>query len=77
MPTRPVPATTARRHDDRHGETAAFWSRRAGRPVTLEEARSITENLTGFISVLLEWQIKEVEVASPAVRAAHHEGGPM
>lgn len=65
MSARPASATAARRHDPRHGEAAEFWSRRAGRPVSPETARVITENLVGFVSLLAAWQVKADESAGP------------
>ncbi len=40
-------------------EAAAFWSKRAGRPFTTEDAREATTNLCGVLSLLREWQEKE------------------
>jgi hypothetical protein len=76
MSARLASVTTADRDDDRHGEAAEFWSRRAGRPISPESARVITENLTGFFSLLREWQVKEAEGASSTVCATHDAGGP-
>lgn len=36
-------------------ESAAFWSRRAGRPLSSEDDREIAANLTGFFRVLAAW----------------------
>lgn len=38
--------------DDRR----AFWSRRAGRVLTSEDARESDANLAGFFRVLREWE---------------------
>jgi hypothetical protein len=55
---------------------AAFWSLRAGRAVTPEDARVISENLRGFLTVLREWQVKETEAANSTVCATHDAEGP-
>ncbi len=52
--------------------SAAFWTRRAGRPVTPEDARAITENLCGFVSLLGEWAEKE---ATSTTGTADEAGG--
>ena len=40
-------------------DTIAIWQPRAKRPLSREDAREILENLTGFFSVLREWQLAE------------------
>ena len=37
-------------------ETSAFWSEHYGREVSAEEAREMIANVTGFFSILLEWE---------------------
>jgi len=37
-------------------EAVEFWQARSGRKVSREDARQITENLTGFFSVLERWR---------------------
>ncbi len=75
MSERPASATTAPRPDKRHGEAAAFWTRRAGRPVTPEQARVISENLRGFVSVLREWSVKADEPTSSMAGKTDRAGG--
>jgi hypothetical protein len=36
-------------------ETARFWTKRAGRVISQEEARQALENVAGFFRVLQEW----------------------
>lgn len=56
-------------------EAAEFWTRRAGRPVTHEDARVISENLTGLFSLLREWQVKADEPANLMLGKADEAGG--
>jgi hypothetical protein len=44
--------------------TIALWRRRLGREVSREEARQITENVTGFFSVLHSWSSGESRSAA-------------
>ena len=37
-------------------ETRRFWSKRAGRELTLEDAREIMENLYEFVQILMDWK---------------------
>jgi hypothetical protein len=39
-------------------ETIAFWQPRMQRELSREDARQISENLSGFFQVLLEWDAK-------------------
>ena len=39
--------------------TIAVWQPRTSRRLSQEDARQITENLTGFFSVLAEWSRQE------------------
>jgi hypothetical protein len=55
MAPRPGTSGTSLRREELLGKCAAFWSRRAGRPFSFEDGREITENVTGFFSVLVEW----------------------
>jgi hypothetical protein len=41
---------------ERVARTLEVWSRRSTRPLTEEDARQITENMTGFFGVLIEWK---------------------
>jgi hypothetical protein len=40
-------------------DTARFWSQRAGKVISREEARQAVENVHGFFQVLLEWERAE------------------
>jgi hypothetical protein len=40
-------------------ETLELWQRRSPKALNLEDARQITENVTGFFKVLLEWGAAE------------------
>lgn len=46
-------------------ETIAIWQPRAPRRLTREDARQIIENMTGFFSVLREWDRAERASAAP------------
>ncbi|HVC76142.1 MAG TPA: hypothetical protein VND96_06435 [Candidatus Micrarchaeaceae archaeon] len=39
--------------------TLEVWSRRSTRPLTEEDARQITQNMTGFFRVLVEWKARK------------------
>ena len=39
--------------------TLAVWRPRTSDPLSEEDARKIAENVTGFFTVLLEWQARE------------------
>lgn len=39
--------------------TIAVWQQRTARRVSQEDTREITENLTGFFTILAEWSHKE------------------
>jgi len=39
--------------------TIAVWQQRTPRRLSTEDAREITENLTGFFTILAEWSRKE------------------
>jgi len=41
--------------EDTIRETAEFWSRKAGKRISDEDAREILVNISGFFSVLAEW----------------------
>lgn len=36
-----------------------FWSKRAGKVISTEDARQIIENMAGFFRVLSEWDARE------------------
>jgi hypothetical protein len=40
--------------------TREIWQPRAGRKLTDEDVRQITENVTGFFSILTEWSRGEM-----------------
>ncbi|GFO59299.1 hypothetical protein GMST_16240 [Geomonas silvestris] len=40
---------------DAISSTMKFWERRYGQPLSREEARQIIEMMTGFFSILQEW----------------------
>jgi hypothetical protein len=42
--------------------TIAVWQPRTPRHLSTEDAREITENLTGFFSILTEWSYQESQV---------------
>lgn len=39
--------------------TADFWSRKTGKRVSVEDAREMHTNISGFFAVLLEWDAKD------------------
>lgn len=39
--------------------TIAVWQKRTPHQITAEDARAITENITGFFAILAEWSRKE------------------
>ena len=39
--------------------TAELWQRRFGRALSDEDARKIAENMTGFFTVLSEWEARD------------------
>jgi len=45
--------------DDIIARTQEFWSRRAGKDISEEDAREIIANTVGFFGVLREWAAKE------------------
>jgi hypothetical protein len=40
-------------------QTIAIWQKRTERKLTREDGREIVENITGFFSILQEWERKE------------------
>ena len=44
--------------------TSKVWQPRAGRDLTNEDTRQITENITGFFSILAQWS--RAEMPAPA-----------
>lgn len=59
MSLRPASSGTATDRGKLLGGSSAFWSKRAGRPFSSEDAREATSNLCGFLSLLQEWEAKE------------------
>ena len=51
-------------NDNPIDRTRHFWQLRLGRDLSPEDARQITENVTGFFALLAEWS--RVELPSPA-----------
>jgi hypothetical protein len=49
-------AADRRRSESFLQETVEFWQARSGRKLSREDARQITENLTGFFRVLEGWR---------------------
>src|SRR5262252_8710458 len=49
----------ARTDRDFIDQTMAIWQKRTERKLTREDGREIIENITGFFSILQEWERKE------------------
>jgi hypothetical protein len=47
-------------NDDLINRTISLWQSRARRDLSTEDARQITENITGFFTVLSEWSRSEM-----------------
>jgi len=47
--------------------TIAVWQKRTPRRLNKEDAREITENLSGFFTILAEWSHKEHRARSTKV----------
>ena len=68
-------------NDNQIERTRKVWQLRIGRDLTDEDARQITENVTGFFSILAEWAHAEAPVpandtSEPTVsptEGTHHE----
>jgi hypothetical protein len=45
--------------DDFIDQTIAIWQKRTERSLTREDGREIIENISGFFSILQEWERKE------------------
>jgi hypothetical protein len=57
--------------------TLEVWQPRTSRKLTREDARQIVENVTGFVRILLEWEIasqREAAAAEPQPTAAAKAG---
>lgn len=47
-------------NDDKHiRRTVGLWSQKTGRQISEEDAREINANLSGFFSVLREWDERD------------------
>jgi hypothetical protein len=46
-------------HDDLIDQTIDIWQKRTDRRLTREDGREIIENITGFFTILQEWERKE------------------
>jgi hypothetical protein len=51
-------------------ETLAYWQPRSRRALTREDARQIIENVSGFFSILLEWDAAERQTNGQAAPQA-------
>jgi hypothetical protein len=51
-------------NDNLFDRTRKVWQPRIGRDLTNEDARQITENITGFFSILAQWS--RAEMPTPA-----------
>ena len=51
-------------NDNQIDRTRKVWQPRVGRDLTDEDARQITENVTGFFAILAEWA--RAEMPTPA-----------
>ncbi len=49
--------------------TLSVWQPRSSQKLTAEDARQITENFSGFLNILLEWEAAE-QPQSQAARQA-------
>lgn len=49
--------------EDFRTEIRDFWQQRTAGEVTDEDVRQIIENVTGFFSILQEWEIAEREIS--------------
>jgi hypothetical protein len=62
--------TSHEANDNLIDRTREVWEPRLGRDLSGEDAREITENLTGFFALLAEWS--RAEMLTPA----NHTGKP-
>jgi hypothetical protein len=68
-------------NDDLFDRTCEVWQPRIGRNLTDEDARQISENVTGFFSILAEWSRAEVlppanDIGKPVAsddKEVHHD----
>jgi len=54
-------------------ETIAVWQPYSPQPLTREDAREIIHNVTGFFSILMEWEQAERRAAKRNKRPVHPE----
>lgn len=52
--------------------TAELWQRRFGRALSDEDVRKIAENMTGFFTVLLEWEARDSEEQTAAADTTYY-----
>ena len=50
-----------RQTQDILNQTIAFWSERSGQEFSQEDAREIVANVSGFFTVLAEWERRTAE----------------
>ena len=65
-------------NDNLIGRTRQVWQPRLGRDVSREDARQITQNVTGFFGILAEWSRGEKlatanDAATPNNGEVRHE----
>jgi hypothetical protein len=58
-------------NDDLFERTRKVWQPRIGRNLTDEDARQISENVTGFFAILAEWSRAELPLS------ANDDGKPV
>jgi hypothetical protein len=56
--------------DDFLDKTRTFWQSRTDRQLTVEDARQIAVNVSGFLQTLLRWNHNETDECNVAVRQA-------
>jgi hypothetical protein len=59
IPRRLTKAIVSQHSDKFLDETVKFWEPRVQRDLSREDARQITENLSGFFRLLLEWDAQQ------------------
>jgi len=55
---------------DTIAKTVEFWSDRTGETITVEDAREIIENVTGFFRVLSEWDEDQKNIINKSKQGA-------
>lgn len=59
--------------DEKHDfleETIAFWQPLSPRPLSREDARQMTANVSGFFAVLAEWDAQDQQESARGKKAA-------